>query len=62
MADGYNFNLQEYCSYCENFSPELNRTDVTTFGDRSKRFSNSISCKNAAKCERMMESLRRRNV
>lgn len=57
MADGYNVNLQEYCSYCKEFSPVLDQANITAFGDKIGKFSNSISCKNAERCERMMESL-----
>lgn len=58
MVDGYNFNLQEYCSYCENFFPELDQMDITCMGDRCKRVQNNISCRNADKCEQLMERLR----
>lgn len=59
MADGYNVKLQEYCSYCKDFSPVLDQANITAFGDRIGKFSNSISCKmpKGANIERMMESL-----
>ena len=60
-VDGYNFNLQEYCSYCGDFSPELSKIDITNFGDKRKRVQNNISCGNSDKCERIMEMLRRNN-
>ena len=56
--DGYYLNLQEYCSYCRDFSPELNQIDITNFGDKRKRVQNCISCENSDKCERLMETLR----
>lgn len=51
MADGYNVKLQEYCSYCKDFSPVLDQANITAFGDKIGKFSNSISCKNAERCE-----------
>lgn len=58
MAGGYSFNLHEYCSHCDNFSPELNQMDITTCGDKKRRVLNTISCENANKCERLIESLK----
>ena len=58
MVAGYSFNLQEYCSYCENFSPELDQEDITSFRDTDKKMLNSISCKNINKCEQLIKRLR----
>lgn len=60
-VDGFNLNLQGYCSYCGDFSPELSQMDITNFRDKRKRLQNDISCRNADKCWRMMEMLRCNN-
>lgn len=60
MAEGYSIDLQEYCSYCGDFTPELKQLDTTTYGDNARRVLNSISCENASKCAHLRESLRSR--
>lgn len=30
--DGFNLLLNDYCSYCPNFKPEVEKIDVTSFG------------------------------
>lgn len=54
--NGYNFNLQEYCSYCKDFSPAFEQIDISCFGERDKCI-NNISCENKGKCERMRKEL-----
>jgi hypothetical protein len=58
--DGYNLNLQSYCSYCKDFSPVLEQTDVTCYSDSRKKYMNDISCENKDRCEQMMEMLKDR--
>ena len=53
--DGYSLNLNEYCSYCEDFSPVLEQIDITNWADKRRRYMNNISCKNKDRCDRMME-------
>lgn len=60
MAEGFTLDVQDYCSYCGDFLPELMQMEVTSFGDRSRRAMNSISCENAGKCAHLMESLKNR--
>ena len=60
MAEGFTLDVQEYCSYCGDFEPELNQVDIMALGDRAKRVLNSISCENASRCAHLMESLKSR--
>lgn len=60
MAEGFNIDLQDYCSNCANFEPELDQLDISTYGDRAKRVLNSISCENASRCAHLMENLKSR--
>lgn len=60
MAEGFTLDVQEYCSYCGDFEPELNQVDIMACGDRPKRVLNSISCENASRCAHLMESLKSR--
>ena len=59
--DGYNLNLQSYCSYCKDFFPVLEQTDVTRCSDKIQRCLNNISCQNRGRCERMMEVLKEKS-
>ena len=40
--DGYSLNLQSYCSYCKDFSPVLEQTDVTCYSDSRKKYHTAI--------------------
>ena len=55
--DGYNLNLQSYCSYCKDFCPELEQRDVTCYMDSVRKTANDICCKNKDKCARMMATI-----
>ena len=57
--DGFNLLLNDYCSYCPNFEPEVEKIDVTSFGEAT-RYMNNIRCKNRRKCDRIAENLRER--
>lgn len=57
-VDGYNLNLQSYCSYCKDFSPVFEQFDITVYSDKRPRYTNSISCENKDRCEHLMEALK----
>lgn len=57
--DGFNLLLQEFCSYCPDFSPEVEKIDVTSFGEAT-RYVNNIRCVNRNKCSRIVENLENR--
>lgn len=63
MAEGFNLELQDYCSYCGYFKPEIRKIDGTclcdsTYGGRT--FMTTIKCENAEKCARIYQSLKER--
>lgn len=57
MAEGFMLDVHEYCSYCGDFIPELRQSDISTYRYRTRRVLNTISCENASKCARLIESL-----
>lgn len=63
MVKGFNLELQDYCSYCGEFAPDVEKID-TTFLDgkvgRGRRIVTKIKCENACKCARMYEGLKER--
>lgn len=54
--EGYELFLKDYCSYCPNFEPEVEKIDVTSFGEAT-RYMNNIRCKNRRKCARIADNL-----
>ena len=58
-VDGFELLLQDFCSYCPNFEPEVEKMDVTSFGEAT-RYMNNIRCENRRKCARIAESLENR--
>lgn len=59
MAEGFSLELQEHCSYCGDFEPEVRVIECSTVCER--RFITNIKCKNADKCARIAENLRKRS-
>ena len=57
--DGFELLLQDYCSYCQNFEPEVEKIDVTSFGEAT-RYVNNIRCESRHKCARIAENLENR--
>ena len=45
-VDGFELSLQDFCSYCPNFEPEVEKIDVTSFGEAT-RYMNNIRCENS---------------
>ena len=58
-VDGFKLLLQDFCSYCPNFEPEIEKIDVTSFGEAT-RYVNNVYCGNRHKCARIAENLRER--
>lgn len=48
--DGFQLMLQNYCSYCPNFEPEVDKVDCTLLGDSASKTMNNIRCQHEAKC------------
>ena len=58
-VDGFELLLQDFCSYCPSFEPEVEKIDVTSFGEAT-RYINNIRCVNSQKCDRIAENLENR--
>lgn len=54
--DGFNLLLQDFCSYCPDFEPEVEKLNCTAFGEAT-RYVNNIRCVNMKKCSRIAENL-----
>ena len=57
--DGFNLLLQDFCSYCPDFVPEVEKIDRTCLGEATKSI-NNIRCVNRKKCSRIVENLEKR--
>ena len=55
-VDGFELLLQDFCSYCPNFEPDVEQIDCTSFGDAPK-YINNIRCINRQKCARIVGNL-----
>ena len=55
-VNGFTLILQDFCSYCPNFEPEVEKIDVTSFGEAT-RYMNNIRCKNRRKCDRIAQNM-----
>ena len=58
MAEGFKMELEEYCSFCGDFVPKVDKTDISRAGDRVGRYLTTIRCENAYKCARIYENMR----
>lgn len=58
MADGFNLYLDDYCSYCGNFEPDIEKADISTLGD-SPRYLTDIRCLNRNTCEQIKVNIER---
>lgn len=57
--DGFNLLLQDFCSYCPDFEPEVEQIDYSPLCEPN-RCVNNIQCANANKCSRIVENLEKR--
>ena len=51
--------LEEYCDGCGDFKANIEKMDVSTFGE--KTYLTDIRCKNANRCRRMYEQIVRQS-
>ena len=56
-VNGFALLLQDFCSYCPDFEPEVEKIDVTSFGETTRHM-NNIRCENRQKCNRIADNLR----
>lgn len=57
--DGFNVLLQDFCAYCPDFEPEVEKINCSSF-DEPNRYVNNIRCWNRKKCFRIAENLEKR--
>lgn len=60
MAEGFRLELQDYCSYCGDFEACVDKIEISTLSDDVGGYMTTIECKNAYKCARIHENMRRR--
>lgn len=57
--DGFNLLLQDFCSFCPDFVPEVEKI-YCSFFDEQNRYVNNIRCVNRKKCSKIAENLEKR--
>lgn len=62
MVEGFNLQLKGYCSHCGDFEPDVERMEVTAFGDRAQSYITTIKCKNSYKCARIADNLKKKRI
>ena len=60
MVQGSNLELQDYCSHCGDFEPDVLKIETTGYCDKIKSYYTTIKCVNADKCARIKENLEKR--
>lgn len=61
MTEGFSLELEDYCSYCGYFEPNIDRLDVTSCKDTANKYITVIKCQNAYRCERIKANMERRS-
>ena len=56
--DGYQICLHNFCSYCPDFNPQVEKVDCTLLGDSSPKTMNNIRCQNESRCINIVENLK----
>lgn len=60
MTEGFNLELQDFCSYCGDFEAYVDKIEISAVSDGVSRYVTTIGCQNAYKCARIFENMRRR--
>lgn len=55
---GFTLLLQEFCSYCPDFEPEVEKIDCSSFREQVKYCTN-ICCTQRARCARIATNIRK---
>lgn len=55
---GFTLLLQEFCSYCPDFEPEVEKIDRSSFREQVKYCTN-IRCTQRARCARIATNIRK---
>lgn len=56
--DGFQLCLHNFCSYCLDFEPEVEKEDCTLLENSSPKIMNSIRCQNEGRCINIAENLK----
>lgn len=57
--DGFTLELKDFCAYCGDFEPKVEKIDCTSFGEATRYITN-IRCQNRQRCDRIAENLEKR--
>lgn len=60
MAEGFSLELEDYCSYCGDFEPDVEKIETSLMGEKACRYMTSIKCRNEYKCARIKANMERR--
>lgn len=58
ITESFNLALEPYCEYCPGFEPDVDKTDVTCFGDKVPKAIITISCCWGRRCENAVERVK----
>ncbi len=56
--DGFQLLLNNFCSYCPDFAPELEQEDCTMLGDSTPKTMNNIRCQHERRCVNIAENMK----
>lgn len=59
MPEGFSLELEDYCSHCGDFEPDVSKIEVTKFYEKANSYMTTIKCVNAYKCDKMVENLKK---
>lgn len=57
MDNGMDFRVKDYCAFCPDFEPDVEKVDITVMMDKTQKVLTIIRCEHAEKCERMYERI-----
>lgn len=58
---GFTLLLQEFCSYCPDFEPEVEKIDCSSLTEQVKYCTN-IRCTQRARCARLVTNIRKQVI
>ena len=58
-VEGFDLILNDYCAYCPDFSPDIEKLDMSDCGHLHRTFT-EIRCRNKIKCEAITQNLMER--
>lgn len=50
----FELQLQNYCEFCPDFEPEVEKIEITVMADPTQKVLTSIKCEHRGRCERIM--------